>query len=78
MLLFEIESFLINSETENLSFGSFIVYVRCSNDVDTACSSETKIRQADGLPSFFTPWSTNLLVSVGQITRQRINYFYVN
>jgi len=23
-------------------------------------------------------WSTNLLVSVGQTTRQRINYFYVN
>jgi len=26
----------------------------------------------------FRPWSTNLLVSVGQTTRQRINYFYVN
>jgi len=26
----------------------------------------------------FRPWSTNLLVSVGQTTRQRMNYFYVN
>jgi len=26
----------------------------------------------------FRPWSTNLLVSVGQTTSQRINYFYVN
>jgi len=26
----------------------------------------------------FKPWSANLLVSVGQTTRQRINYFYVN
>jgi len=26
----------------------------------------------------FRPWSTNLLMSVGQTTRQRINYFYVN
>jgi len=23
---------------------------RCSNDVDTACASESKIRQADGIP----------------------------
>jgi len=27
MLLFEIASFLINSETENLSFGTFTVFV---------------------------------------------------
>jgi len=27
---------------------------------------------------FFGPWSTNLLESVGQTTRQRINYLYVN
>jgi len=46
--------------------------------VDTAWASETKLGQADGIPSFFKPWSTNLLVSVGQTTRHRINYFYVN
>ena len=47
-------------------------------DMDTSCASETKIRQADGIHWFFRPWSTNLLVSVGQTKRQRINYFYVN
>jgi len=31
-----------------------------------------------GIPSFFRPWSANVLVSVGQTTRQRINYFNVN
>jgi len=51
---------------------------RCSNDVDTTCASETKIRQADGIPQFFRPWCTNLLVTVGQTTHQRINYFYVD
>jgi len=37
--------------------------------MDTACALESKIRQADGMPLFFRPWSTNLLVSVGQTTR---------
>ena len=43
------------------------------NDMVIACSSETKIRQADGIPWFFRPWSTSLLVNVDQTTRQRIN-----
>jgi len=30
------------------------------------------------MPLFFRPWSANLLVSVSQTSRQRINYFYVN
>jgi len=31
-----------------------------------------------GNQKFFRPWSANLLVSVGQTTSQRINYFYAN
>jgi len=46
---------------------------RCSNDVDTSCASETEIGQAHGILWFFIPWSTNMLVSVGQTVRQRIN-----
>jgi len=42
------------------------------------CASETKISQADGIPQFFRPCSTNLLVSVGQTTRQKIDHFYGN
>jgi len=40
------------------------------NDVDSACASEFKIRGADGIPL-----STTVLVSVGQATHQRINWF---
>jgi len=43
--------------------------------VDTACASEAKISGGNAL---FRPWNTNLLVSVDQTTRQRINYVYVN
>jgi len=37
-----------------------------------------EIRQPGGIPYLFRPWSSNLLVSVGQTTSQRIDYFYVN
>jgi len=50
---------------------------RCSNDVDTAFTTETKIRQADGILNFID-LGVHLLVSVDQTTRQKINYFYVN
>jgi len=51
---------------------------QCSNDVNTACAFETKIRPAGRGPFVFRPWSINFQVTVGQTTRQSINYFHIN